>query len=142
MATEAALRRLGCYQQPLPAFPRAAAGTIRFGLFLPSGSSNKVKSPARQPAGLEMFLLPSTSGRVVLLVRHLGRFAHCHQSGCGRANTDTPPSFCLEALAIKACASNFHLNLRRLISSAAAKDAEIPSAEWIIADYPLPDELS
>jgi hypothetical protein len=35
--------------------------------------------------------------------------------GCGRASTNTPPNFYLEALAIKAFASNFHLNLPRLI---------------------------
>ena len=58
---------------------RAAGRTIRFWDFPSSGSSYKVKSPVRQPASLVMFLLSSTSGGVVLVVRHFGPFAHCRQ---------------------------------------------------------------
>ena len=82
----AGLWRCFRWQQPLPAFHRAAGRTIRFWTFPCSGSSPKVKSPARQPASLGMFSLPSTSGRVVLVVRHFGPFAHCHQHKSCREN--------------------------------------------------------
>jgi hypothetical protein len=79
VANLAGLWRCFRWQQPLPAFPRETGRTIRFWAFPCSGSSRKIKSPARQPASLVMSPLPSTSCRVVLVVRHLGPFAHCHQ---------------------------------------------------------------
>ena len=63
----AGLWRCCRWQQPLPAFARAAGRTIRFWTFpcrVPRVTSS------RRRANLLMFRLPSTSGRVVLVVRH------------------------------------------------------------------------
>jgi len=68
------------WQQPLPAFPRAAGRTIRV-LDFSLAALARVRSSRRRAnqASLVMFPLPSTSSRVALVVRHCGPFAHCHQ---------------------------------------------------------------
>jgi hypothetical protein len=66
----------------------AAARTIRFWTFPCSGTSRKVKSLARRPA----VPLPSTSGRVVLVVCPFGSFGHCHRHQTGNRPSRSNPN--------------------------------------------------